>query len=96
VSGSPVARDRLRNLAERLVWWQPPDATLADTPRFLAQVMAYGDWQEASFAIETFSEAAMVAALRDAPPGVFDDRSWSYWHVRLGIDPVPPLPRRRL
>ncbi len=39
---------------------------------------------------------ALRAVLADAPPGVFDRRSWSYWHARFGIAPVPPLPRRRL
>ena len=33
--------------------------------------------------------------LADTPPGVFDPRSWAYWHVVLGLDPERELPRRR-
>ena len=43
-----------------------------------------------------YDEQALRAVLADAPPGVFGRRSWAYWHARLGVDPVPPLPRRRL
>lgn len=91
-----VADDRLREIARRLAWWQPPDRTLADPPRFLAQVMAYGTWDEALFVLRVYGEVAMEDALRAAPPGVFDDRSWSYWHARLGIAQIPPLPHREL
>lgn len=35
-------------------------------------------------------------ALRQTHPGVFDVRSWAYWHVVLGMDPAPPLPERHL
>lgn len=31
--------------------------------------------------------------LFDAPPGVFDARSWRYWHLMFAR-PVPPLPVR--
>lgn len=35
-----------------------------------------------------------ATALLDAPPGVFDPRSWNYWNLVYGFDPVPPLPKR--
>ena len=35
------------------------------------------------------------AVLRDPPVGIFNARSWSFWHLRLGFDAVPDLPRRR-
>ena len=50
----------------------------------------------------TDEEAALLGdedfrdALENAPPGVMDVRSWHYWHVVLGITPVPPFPKRRI
>ena len=43
-----------------------------------------------------FDEDDFRSALRQAHPGIFDPRSWAYWHLVLGIDPAPPLPERRL
>lgn len=87
---------RLHDLAARLFWWKDPDEALADQRRFLAQAMTYGDWDAVQLILGAFGEVALRAVLADAPAGVFDRRSWSYWHARLGVEPVPPLPRRRL
>ena len=38
---------------------------------------------------------AIGPALRAAPPGVFDRRSWAYWHTVLEVLPTPPLPKRQ-
>jgi hypothetical protein len=90
------ADPRLRDLARRLVWWQDPDATLADAHRFLAQAMADATWEEMELIRSTYGDDALRSVLADAPPGVLDRRSWTYWHVRFGIEPIPPLPARRL
>jgi hypothetical protein len=39
---------------------------------------------------------AFRRVLATPPPGVFDPRSWNYWHVVFGIAPIPPLPVRKL
>jgi hypothetical protein len=84
----------LGRLAQRLFWWKPPENALTDRDRFLAQVMTYGTWEDIREARAHFDEAAFRDALRRAPPGVFDARSWTYWHHALDLLPVPPLPRR--
>jgi hypothetical protein len=33
-------------------------------------------------------------ALEHAPPGIFDERSWNYWHLMTGRHPPPPMPKR--
>lgn len=33
-------------------------------------------------------------ALREAPPGIIDARSWAYWHLMLDVGEAPPLPTR--
>ena len=88
--------DALRTIAERLIWWQPPADSLRQPRRFLAQVMVLGNWDDVQVARRTFGDAAFREVLHDAPPGVFDLRSWTYWHHVFGLLPVPPLPRRRL
>jgi hypothetical protein len=40
--------------------------------------------------IEDFREV-----LDHAPPGVFDPRSWTYWNLKCGRSPAPPLPLRK-
>ena len=93
----PAANDpRLRALAAKLIWWKDPDAALADQHRFLAQAMTFGDWEDMQIVRSVYGDDALRAALDDAPPGVFDRRSWNYWHLVLGHGTIPDLPRRRL
>jgi len=86
--------ERLAFIARRVCWWQSGDETLANTPRFLCQVMVFGTWDDTCFVFDHFGEAAFRDALRSAPPGLFTGRSWHYWHHRLRLLPVPPLPKR--
>jgi hypothetical protein len=86
----------LAELARRLFWWKTPEEALAGPVRFLAQVMALGTWNDLQVARRYWSDEDFRAVLRTPPPGVFDPRSWSYWHCVLGVEPVPPLPRRVL
>ena len=87
---------RLSSLATRLIWWKKPADALVDRRRFLAQVMTLGTWNDISEAKHFWTEENFREALREAPPGVFDVRSWTYWHHRLDLLPVPPLPTRKL
>lgn len=86
----------LRRLARRLVWWKDPHVALADERRFLAQAMVYATWDEIQFIRSVYGDPALRSVLEDAPPGVFDRRSWNYWHARFGIDPIPAMPKRHL
>jgi len=88
--------EALLGIARRLIWWMPPEEALEYPVRFLAQVMTLGTWDDMRIVRSVVGEEAMRAVLRDAPPGVFDLRSWHYWRHVFGIDPVPPLPRRQL
>lgn len=85
----------LLELAARYVWWQPPEQTLARRHHFLCQLMTLGTIEDLRAAREILGEAAMLDALRHAPPGVMDPKSWNFWHLRFGL-PVPPLPARPL
>jgi hypothetical protein len=89
-------QERLAALARRLFWWKTPPEALADRNRFLAQVMTLGTWDDIEEAKRFWPEALFREALRHPPAGVFDPRSWSYWHHVLDLLPVPPLPTRKL
>src|SRR2546423_6716937 len=92
----PMAADlELQEVARRCVWWAAQDEALANTPQFLCHVMVYGLWQDASVIRRRFSSAELCNALAHAPAGLFDLRSWHYWHRVLG-QPVPPRPSRHI
>jgi hypothetical protein len=86
----------LESLAARLVWWKPPAESLRDEARLLAQVMVYGTAEDVAVARRCFPETAFRAVLVDPPPGLFDPRSWAYWHLVLHVPLPPELPWRRL
>ena len=90
------AGESLAAAARRVCWWQPAEATLQDTSLFLARVMVFGTWDDVCLTIDHHGKEAFREALKAAPPGLFDDRSWHYWHHRLGLLPVPSLPTRAI
>ncbi len=101
--GRPGKRARagerlLRTLARRYVWWLSPDEALA-RPNFVAtQVMEMGDYGDVLKLEATLGREALVRALREAEAGRLSERSWIYWHHRLGLARrrIPPLPQRTL
>ncbi len=92
----PSETQRIFALASRVFWWKTPQDALSDENRFLAQVMVFGTWHDIEEARRFWPQARFREALRQAPAGVFDPRSWSYWHYLLDLLPVPPLPKRKL
>ena len=83
-------------MAKKYVWWQPPERALADRRLFLAQLMTLGSVDDVRWLLSRVSEDRLREVLRDPPAGVFNGRSWRYWHLRLGCEPVPDLPVRPL
>jgi hypothetical protein len=88
-----------RGLARKYLWWMAPDDALRDEDRLVAQVMNMGTFDDIRLVEARLGEAHMRRVLESAGPGWFDDRSWTYWHYRLGLvrpgGRVPGLPRRR-
>ena len=85
----------LAQLASRLIWWKPPEEALKTPERVIAQVMTLGTWDDIQLAKQHWGLEAFRSVLATPPPGVFDKRSWNYWHVIFGISPTPPLPQRK-
>ncbi len=87
--------DELLQIARALFWWEPPEQALANKHRFLAQVMTLGTWQEVQRVKAKLGLDAFKEALLHAPPGIFDARSWAYWHAVFRL-PEPERPSRSL
>lgn len=75
-------------IARRTVWFEPPEKALANQPRFLAYAFRYASAADMAALRVTLGDAALRAALDEAPPGIIDARSWSYWNLMLGRSPV--------
>jgi hypothetical protein len=88
----------LRQLA-KYIWWQPPEETLQNESRLIAQVMNIGTWEDSCLLERVIGEEGMINALRLAQPGWFTPRKWYYWHYYLGIakreNDVPEMPTRK-
>lgn len=82
-------------IARRVFWWGRPEEWLDDAVRFAAQVMTFGDWDDTALTWKLLGDPLFQRVLRSPPPGVFDIKSWTYWHHRYQM-PVPPLPVRQL
>lgn len=98
MSTQPLQRasDPLRAIAGKLLWWKTEEEALADPYRLACQIMTLGTWDDVLLARAELTDELFKAALRQAPPGVMDARSWNYWHLVFEMVPVPPLPVRRL
>jgi hypothetical protein len=83
-------------VAERVVWFKPPSEALADPVHFLAHVMTYGTVEDLRALDGVAGPSDFRETLDDAPPGVFDARSWASWNLNYGRAPASPLPVRDL
>jgi hypothetical protein len=84
----------LLRVAQRVIWFEPPDKALADPVRFLAHVMVFGTVEDLTALRAFVGKDAYREALEQAPPGIFDARSWAYWNLICDRRPTPPLPER--
>ena len=90
---TPYPPELLR-IAKKVVWYDSPEATLADLPTFLTQLMVYGSPSDVATVERFVLPEEFRRVLEQAPAGVFTEELWRRWHEKLGMG-VPPLPRRR-
>ena len=91
----PAAPELLAT-ARRVVWFKPPEDALRNPTLFLNHLMVWGTLEDLRVALDHYTEDDLRRALAQPIPGVFDARSWAYWHLRLGLGQPPPLPVREL
>jgi hypothetical protein len=84
----------LLRVARRVVWFEEPERALADPLQFLAHVMVFGTVEDLKALRGIVGKHEYHEVLEQAPPGIFDARSWAYWNLVCGRNPAPPLPVR--
>jgi len=84
------------DVAARVIWFEPPETALADPVRFIAYAMKDALPDDMTTLRKVVSDDDLREALDNAPAGIIDARSWSYWNTVLGRYPAPPMPVRRL
>ena len=92
---SPVL---MKRMAQRYIWWQPPEASVRDPRRVIAQVMDVGTLEDIQSLAEAVGRNTLFGVLEFARPGWFRPRSWAFWHTTLGrtsAGRIPPIPSRR-
>ena len=85
----------LLRVARKVVWYDAAERTLDDVPTFVAHLMVYGSPADVKVVEKYMSREEFRKALGNAPAGIFTQDAWIRWHEKLGIRPIPPLPRRR-
>ena len=88
--------DEVRAVSRQVIWFEEPEQAVSDPVRFLIYAMTYATFENMEIIRQHVTDDDMRDALRNAPPGIIDPRSWSYWHLKLGQYPAPELPVRRL
>jgi len=59
-------------------------------------VMTFGDWEDVQTTMRVLGPQAFLDTLDSPPAGIFDAKSWNYWHLYFKRAPIPPLPTRKL
>jgi hypothetical protein len=93
-----IGRESLKPLAGKYIWWKTPDEAVLMPERVIAQVMNIGDYSDVQALASQVGDEVLREVLMHAEAGQFNERSWAYWHYRLGlssVDHVPALPVRR-
>lgn len=88
--------DDLTQVAERIIWFDAPEKALADPIMFLNYAMRYALPEDMNIIRRYVSDDDLREALVKAHPGIIDNRSWAYWHLKLDMYPPPKLPERHL
>ncbi len=91
----------LERLSTRYVWWKTAEEAMLFPDRVAAQLMNIGTWDDVTALIEAAGEDYLREVLTNAELGQLNERSWHYWHYRLGLaqpglTPVPPMPVRKI
>ena len=92
-----IDRNVLKTYASKYIWWKTPEEAVATPERVIAQVMNIGDFDDIQALAHQVGDDLLRDVIRYAQAGQFDERSWAYWHYRLGLaelERLPPLPVR--
>ena len=89
----------LLRFAAKYIWWKSPEEAIRTPEKIAAQIMNLGDYEDVQALAKAVGDDYLAHVLQRAEAGQFNDRSWAYWHYRLGVSrpgQVPALPERRI
>ena len=86
----------LLRAAKRIVWFKPPEEALDSPIELLAYAMKGATDEDMAMLLGHVGIGGLREAIDNAPPGIIDPRSWSYWNAKIGRYPAPPAPQRTL
>jgi hypothetical protein len=86
----------LLRAAKRIVWFKPPEEALDSPVELMAHAMRHATDEDMALLLAHIGESGLREAIDNAPAGIIDARSWSYWNAKIGRYPAPPAPQRDL
>lgn len=86
----------LQEAITRCIWFEPAERAIQNTAKLTAHILTYGSIGDVKALRAQLSDAELKRALDNAPAGIFDARSWAYWHLCMGQRTPPPMPMRKL
>lgn len=93
-----ISGEALKPFASKYIWWKTPEEAVVMPERVIVQVMDIGDYSDVQSLVSQVGDEVLRDVLAHAEAGQFNERSWAYWHYRLGLSSVghvPALPVRR-
>ncbi|HDL98727.1 MAG TPA: hypothetical protein ENH16_03980 [Desulfobacteraceae bacterium] len=84
-------------MAHKYIWWKTPQEATRQPERIIAQVMDIGNYDDVQRLVAMVGEKSLRRVIINAEAGQFSERSWHYWHYRLGLAApgrVPDMPKR--
>jgi len=86
----------LLRVAKRIVWFRRPEEALDNPVELMAYAMRHATDEDMALLLGQVGESGLREAIDNAPAGIIDPRSWSYWNAKIGRYPAPPAPQRDL
>ena len=87
------SHSELLDVAKNCVWFKKPEQALKYPEHFVAHVLTYGTYDDVKKLRKVLGDDGLRYCLNNAPPGIFDKKSWEYWRLILEL-PSMPLPGR--
>lgn len=69
----------------KYLWWKTPEEALEKPEQIVSQVMNIGDYSDVCLLAHEIGDQGLREVLQQAEAGEFEERSWYYWHYRLGL-----------
>jgi hypothetical protein len=64
-----------------------------ETPeQIVARVMNMGEWDDTCRLVDYVGDEGLCRVIKHTEIGMFNERSWHYWHYRLGLVKVGCVP----